>query len=190
MKQFFFLTALIASLSLNAQITKNNWLVGGDLNFTQNNFKSIRPEGTTTAENFIIRLNTNIGYFPINKLAIGLSSRFNYNIPKGRINSLTVGAGPFVRYYFLKPENLINLFSQVDYLYGSGFTEGTRNTYNNEFNIKAGTAIFFNSSVALEVSLGYQYFNSKGTSRNPSRAELINNNLILGVGLQIHLEKL
>ena len=94
-----------------------------------------------------------------------------------------------MRYYFLKPENLINLFSQVDYLYGSGFTEGTRTSYNNEFNIKAGPSIFFNSSVALEVTLGYQYLNSKGTSTNSSSGELINNNFILGVGLQIHLEK-
>jgi len=35
MKTLFFLFTIVASLSLNAQITKNNWLVGGELNFIQ-----------------------------------------------------------------------------------------------------------------------------------------------------------
>ena len=189
MKTLFFLFTIVASLSLNAQITKNNWLVGGELNFIQSNIKSTSSQGTNRFEGFSIRLNANVGYFPLNKFAIGLSSRFNYNMPKGRNNSIGGAVGPFARYYFLKPDNLINLFSQVEYLYGTGYSEGVRSSHSNDFNIKAGPSIFFNSSVALEVTLGYQYTETTFLNSGSSSSQIENNNLILGVGLQIHLEK-
>jgi outer membrane protease len=77
----------------------------------------------------------------------------------------------------------------VEYLYGTGYSEGVRSSHSNDFNIKAGPSIFFNSSVALEVTLGYQYTETTFLNSGSSSSQIENNNLILGVGLQIHLEK-
>ncbi|WP_019039447.1 outer membrane beta-barrel protein [Psychroflexus tropicus] len=179
MKHFLLLIALVASLSLNAQITKNNWLVGGSaaFSYTENDNQS-------NSNNLRLSLSPNIGYFFLDKLALG--PRPNYFLNRGNSDSGTskserIILAPFVRYYFLEAEKKINVFAEGAYnldidVFGDGDNP-------EDFEIKAGLAIFLNSSVALETSLSYINSNSKNQFVG-------NHTFLLGFGLQIHLEKL
>ena len=73
MKTLFFFIVFSLSLTLNAQITKGNWLVGGDIGFS---YSKSKPESTINSESFNIDLSPNIGYFFWDKLALG--TRVNY----------------------------------------------------------------------------------------------------------------
>ena len=64
--------------------------------------------------------------------------------------------GPFIRYYFLNQENRINLFSQINYDFGFGENGLDVKSSSNGYGIKAGTVLFFNSSVGMEFLLGYR----------------------------------
>ena len=177
MKTLFFLIVLVISLSLNAQITKGNWLVGGDASF--NNSRVLDDDGNEISRGHGIRINTNLGYFVLNNLAVGFVPNFNYGKTEGRPSSLGYGIGPFTRYYFLKSEKKINVFADANIIYSSSKTEGVSRTHNSSYRVKVGSALFFNNSVALEFAIGYHSANFS----------TITNTIELGFGFQIHLEK-
>ncbi|HTO34786.1 MAG TPA: hypothetical protein VLZ72_00990 [Flavobacterium sp.] len=81
---------------------------------------------------------------------------------------------------------MINVFSQAGYRYGINYAQGKKTSTNNAFDIKAGTVVFFNSSVALEFTAEYHIDRSKSTNNNSSHQF---NYFVLGLGFQIHLEK-
>jgi hypothetical protein len=169
---------LFFSTTLNAQILKGNWMMGGDATFSTN--KETYPELTFKTTSFGV--SPNVGYFIIDKLAIGSSARLSYviedNSTTERTNNFNYGIGPFVRYYFLKPEKTINVFSEVSYYFEK---VNQTDTKGNSIKIKAGAVYFLNSSVGLEVALNY--LNQKVNNY------MTNNAVFLGVGFQIHLEK-
>ena len=177
MKTFFFCIVFVCSLVVNAQITKGNWLVGGDATF--NNSKVLDNDGNEISRGHGIRINANFGYFLLNNFAAGLVPRFNYGNTEGRPSSSGYGIGPFTRYYFLKSEKSINVFADANIIYSSSKTEGFSRNHNSSYRIKLGTAIFFNSSVALEFAVGYHSANFS----------TVTNTIELGFGFQIHLEK-
>jgi hypothetical protein len=77
---------------------------------------------------------------------------------------------------------MINFFTQLGYGYSEGKSQSSNFTNKtNSVIVKGGTAVFFNSSVALEVSIDYS--SSKFNNNTKS------NYLTLGIGFQIHLEK-
>ena len=178
MKHFLLLIALVASLSLNAQITKNNWLVGGSaaFSYTEN-------DDQANSNNLTLSLSPNIGYFFLNKMALGLRPNYflNGSSGSGTSKSERIILAPFVRYYFLEAEKKINVFVEGAYnididVFGDGDNP-------EDFEIKAGLALFLNSSVAFETSLSYINSNSKNQFVG-------SHTFLLGFGLQIHLEKL
>jgi hypothetical protein len=179
MKHFLFLIALVASLSLNAQITKNNWLVGGSaaFSYTENDNES-------NSNNFRLSLSPNIGYFFFDKLAFGLRPNYFLNRSRsdsGSSKSERIMLAPFARYYLLEADRKINVFVEGAYnididVFGDGDNPES-------YEIKAGLAIFLNSSVAFETSLSYINSYSKNQFVG-------NHTFLLGFGLQIHLEKL
>lgn len=175
--KILFLTTFFLTITSNAQITKGNWMMGGSANF--GNYKT--TSGGSSDESTNLNLYPNIGYFVIDKLALGTSGQFNYTIPKSNENksSISYGFSPFARYYFLEKEKSINIFSEVSY-------EILRNNlYNSKvdkFKIKAGTVFFLNSSVGIEVALNYS--NQKTNTDYQNRA------IYLDVGFQIHLERI
>ena len=176
-RQFILLAGILFYSTLNAQITQGNWMMGGDATFSTN--KTAYQEFTFKSTSFSI--SPNVGYFIIDKLAVGLSARLAYviehNVNTERTDNFTYGIGPFVRYYFLEPEKTINVFSEVSYYFEKANQIDSKL---NNFKIKAGAVYFLNSSVGLEASLNY--LNQKGNN-------LTNNAVFLGVGFQIHLEK-
>jgi hypothetical protein len=169
--RFYLIATLLLGLCANAQITKGNWMMGGNAGFSSG--KTI-VNGISSEITNALFINPNIGYFFIDKLAVGTKSRLTfYNI------STNYDLGPFVRYYFLEKEKPINIFSEVNYRI-------QKNSQNDDFkaenfNIKAGGVYFLNSSVGLELALNYA---SQKTNQD---SEI--RNVFLEVGFQIHLER-
>lgn len=162
---FFFI------ITSNAQITKGNWMMGGSGSFGSFNTTSLGTNGKGT----YLNLNPNFAYFFTDKLAIGTTARLNV---LSKFSS-TIGFGPYARYYFLKTEKVVNVFSEVSYniLEGTGDGDAKFET----FNLKAGTVYFLNSSVGIEAVLNY--------SNQKSNLDYQSNEIFLSLGFQIHLER-
>lgn len=185
----FFITILFSFVLLSgqAQITKNNWLVGGAANFTSTNQKNNYSADNLGATSF--SLLPNIGYFIADKFALGISPGIAFNKTKGNnIEShvTTYKIGPFARYYFLESENNVNLFIHGGFNYGISRFKNSGSSLTKAKNISyiiaGGPVVYFNTSVGLEFTAGWNYLktiNEKSSS----------NSLLLGIGLQIHLEK-
>lgn len=162
---------LFFAMVTHAQIEKDYWMMGGSGSISnyKDTFNGISQEGT----NFSFF--PNIGYFFIDKLATGASMQVTVT----SANTGTIyGFSPFARYYFLKTDKLINIFSELSY----GFQKQTNTNSNFEkFNFKTGTVFFLNNSVGLELALNYSLSKTNLDSQNRT--------IFLGAGFQIHLEK-
>ena len=169
--KILFIATLFVAFTSNAQIDKGNWMMGGGATFSSS--KNKYEDTTSKSTGFQIR--PIIGYFVIDKLAVGTSGELSF---VSRLNNNSYGIGPFIRYYFLEKDKSINIFSEVSYEFSS-ITQIHTKVEN--FNVKAGTVFFLNSSVGLEVALNY--LNQKVNDGTQ------NNNIYLGIGFQIHLEK-
>lgn len=174
MKTLFFFLIVITSLTVNAQITKGNWMVGGTGSFYSSQFKDY----TMTNNAIGLELRPNLGYFIIDKFALGVTPLFAYNKPENGNSVISYGVGPYARYYFLKTENTVNVLAHVGYSYS-----GSNNTSNHStgMDFKAGPIVFFNNSVALEMTINYNLNNLNSSTKY--------NIFSLGFGFQIHLEK-
>lgn len=176
------LLLLIASnLSLLSftQITKNNWLVGGNGSFSSTKSES---SSISNSSRTYWRIEPHSGYFFVDKFAAGVSVLFNHeNTSIGTVSSKQTyySVGPFARYYFLPADRQVNIFSEGSYQhlvlnpgkYGS-----------NSYNLLLGSAVFFNNCVGLEFTTGYSITNN-------SKSDLKYKIIQVGIGLQIHLEK-
>ncbi len=198
---------LLYSTFFSAQITKKNWLVGGSGSISSNTDDVSFTIPSSNNELQIIRyetvgytLTTKIGYFPIDKLAFGLSFLTGgTKIESSIITGSSVGAepnstfqfaaGPFIRYYFLKVNKPYNILVEANYLLGrQDFrTYGKEKANINSFSILAGPEIFFNSSVGIEFLFGYKLYND--TYENKIYSSVQTKNLQFAIGIQIHLQK-
>lgn len=176
-------------MTANAQITKGNWLVGGDAFYSSTEYKyaANEDEGSTSDKFYEIKINPNVGYFFIDKLAGGLQVNLFFNDinPGGNTDGRNhgYGLGPFMRYYFLNQEKRINVFAQVNYSLRFGEKYQKDNAIDwSGYGLQVGTVLFFNQSVGLELSLKYTSITQKST-------EFQVNNFLVGLGFQIHLEK-
>lgn len=178
----FFLILLSASCT-NAQITRNNWMVGGNghISFQRETNSNFLVKGTE------IVISPDVGYFIIDKLAAG--ARLTYYNNRIRYNSIdsktrTIAGGPFVRYYFLNPDNRINFLSETALQFSHYFTDRASLGDDGSIELSAGPVIYFNSSVGIELLANYKiFFNS------PSEPVQNIRRFTVGIGLQIHLEK-
>lgn len=180
--KLFFIAILLCTTSANSQITKGNWMVGGSGNFTsyKSTFQSNNTEVTNTGSG--INISPNLGYFVVDNFAVGTAVGFNFSNPSGaNNNSHSYDISPFVRYYFRKSEKIINPFLQTSYGFGNSKNESGGSNKIRGYTIKGGSAIFFNSSVAIELSLNYN------SSKYNSDTKY--NDFTIGIGFQIHLEK-
>lgn len=164
-------TVLFFSIVSSAQISKGNWMMGGSGSFGNYKTKSL---GAENSGNYL-NLYPNVGYFFIDKLAFGINASLNVQT---KFNT-SYGLGPYVRYYFLEKNKSFNVFSGLNYYFQTG--NGNGDAKFETINIKAGTVFFLNSSVGLEIALNY--------SNQKSNQDYQSNNVYLGVGFQIHLEK-
>lgn len=183
------LFSLFLFMSINGQVTKNNWLVGGNINFSSSKY---RGDATVNQNRSTILIGPKIGYFILDKFATGLL--LNYQNDKTKSpgtsspsqNVSSFGIGPFLRYYFLKPGQIANIFFETSYQYGtskSNTGNGNISKYNtNNFSFSGGPVVYFNTTVGIEFTIGY--LSSKYINYNDH-----SNHILIGLGLQIHLEK-
>jgi hypothetical protein len=178
----FFLIVFTTVLTANAQITEGNWMVGGSGTF----YNSKAESNSNTSEGTGIYMFADIGYFPLDKFVVGLTPSIGYSKTKGNSDSSSgFGIGAFTRYYFLKSDKRINLFTHFEYNFFNNYSGGNKTNTSNSFIIKGGPVIYLNSSVGLELTLNYE--NSKDNSVNGTDSTFKTFNL--GIGFQIHLEK-
>lgn len=176
----FFITFTFYN-NAHSQITKGNWMIGGSASFRSSNYE--RVAGFPSKQT-LVQLSGEVGYFIIDKLPIGLKPGYDrteaYN-PHNVINTYSIG--PFARYYFLPVDRYANIFSEISYQYGITKTNQTSFANNNKnFSGVAGLAVFFNTSVALEFTLGYSvYLYNYNSGKVKS--------IIAGIGFHFHLEK-
>jgi hypothetical protein len=174
-KKILVAATLLITFASNAQIDKGNWMMGGSGRF--GNYKTTNSDESFNTTQ--IGINPNIGYFIIDKLAVGTSAQFSFtffsndsSIYKAYIIS------PFLRYYFFESDKKINIFSEVNY----EFLRISNNVQKQDnFKVKAGVVFFLNSSVGIEVALNY--------SKQKSNLDYENRGIYLDVGFQIHLER-
>jgi hypothetical protein len=183
--QLFIAFAILSFFSSNAQITKGNWMVGGTGSFSYSKTENINNPNSGTTINyspigtFTIAIEPNIGYFFINKLAAGFKLNYINGFIEGEklnINGMNLSIGTFIRYYFFKEEKMYNLFFEPSF---SRFLSNSLGNANS-LSLKSGFVIFMNNSVGFETSISYAKTSSSKFERN---------DIFLGVGFQIHLEK-
>ena len=199
MKQHsFLLLFLLLSINSIGQLEKRTWLVGGSGSFYSYNGVYNSPTNSNTTKVNNIDVKASLGYFPINKLVVGLRPSFFYN--RGHIyeNGNLVGEigsttqfliGPFVRYYFLEQEKQFNLLVDINYLMGKNSypTPTMERGAINEFSISTGAEIFFNSSCGVEFLVGYKkkYEDIKGITGYTDKKD----GFQVGIGFHLHLLK-
>jgi hypothetical protein len=193
-------TTLIALLftitltSAHAQLTKKNWLVGGDGSFYSYNENYNAPTTNFTAKYTNISIVASVGYFLVDKVTLGLRptfSSFKGEVTNGgKTNSYQLAVGPFARYYFLQADRPFNLLADISYQFGINKYLGALHEKGkfNAFSLMAGPEIFFNTTAGIEVLLGYT---QRITSIENSPGEFNSNKkgFQVSIGFQLHLEK-
>jgi hypothetical protein len=192
--KFYITISLICLFTNNAngQLTEGIWLLGGTGSFysIKNTYSSDIINQTSDVSNLSVA--PSAGYFISDKFALGLLS--TYSKSKGQVlsagggytNENRLDFGPFARYYFLNMENQYNLLTDINYQYGLyWFTprKGNRHT----FSASVGTVLFFNSSVGLELLLGY--YSLKESIDDEINTINKMNGLQMTIGFKFHLER-
>jgi len=189
MKKTLFITLIvfIISLTVQSQITKGNWMVGGSGSYIHNTTDT----EVGNVKRSVLTIMPNIGYFVKDKFVIGSTLSYNRSknyykdVQLNETNSYTknYGIGLFSRYYFLKSDKIINVFTQVYFekVFSEHNIGGVAKENGHNYGLKVGQVIFFNNSVGLEFSVDYE----KRKSSDNYNADLIK----VGLGFQIHLEK-
>jgi hypothetical protein len=157
-----------------SQIAKKSWLVGGNLAFK--NINDLSTDYST------FQVSPNIGFFLWDKFALGSRLSFfkEYSESFTQKAPTITTIGPFVRYYFLAPEKMFNIYSQTSLEYT--FIDKIRGF--NYFSVLGGPVVFLNPNVALEFNVGYT------TTTNFGRInDAVINTFQSGISLQIHINK-
>ena len=192
-------TVFLFSYSTIAQLDKKNLLIGGTGTFSSLNNKFNSTTVVSEHQRTVLTILPNVGYFVVDKLAIGLRTSLEWSKIKG-ISSNSLGTsntirfdyGLFCRYYFLDKEKQYNILTDLSYQFGSlKLTEdkGMRNT----FTAMAGAEFFLNSSVGIEFLIGYKAQKEKLTTSSSTPQFFYTdkkNGVLISIGFQFHLEKL
>jgi hypothetical protein len=191
--QLLFIISLLISFNAYPQLNKKIWLVGGNGSFQMHTQDyNLPPLEVYTYNTTKIEASSKVGYFVIDKLVFGVTPTYSYvdseSVRYGIIKNSGFSIGPFGRYYFLDKYKLFNILAEVNYQIGMqsrGLAKVTHTT--NNFSFLVGPEIFINTSVGIEILLGYKVTKAtKDGSENPD--SYIDKGFQVAVGLQIHLE--
>ena len=182
LKQFYIFSFLmILALTANSQITKGNWLFGGNINFSSNDYSS--DLGNQTTVDF--RVSGRVGYIIFDKFVAGLAPNLLFNKVDGfsTVKSTDIFLGPFARYYILPSGQRVNVFAEGEFTLGFLKGSGTERENAQRYAVAVGPVIFLNSSVGLEFSISYAYTNF--TTPGNVKTKVFQS----GIGLQFYLER-
>jgi len=180
------LPALMFTTYASSQITKGNWVLGGNASYllTHKNSESYGGQKNTI---YSLLLTPEVGYFFADKLSAGLKVSIDRQGYRTRGSTLfdrvfIYDFGPFVRYYFLPAENIVNLLVEGSYQYGLTGGQGKISSSRNIFAAAAGPVMYINSSLGLELLLHYSTYRFLGYSGS-------NRSITISAGIQAYLEK-
>jgi hypothetical protein len=97
--------------SLNAQVMKNDWLMGGGIKFASNKVAEIKTS--------MFEFSPNVGYFLANNFAGGLRASINSVKLEDEDAISSTLVSPFLRYYFLPGGNKVNFMLDGSFGFGS-----------------------------------------------------------------------
>lgn len=214
-KIILILIFVISNLPIYAQLEKKTWLLGGSGSFSStvstvtytNNVDPITLNAYfEKSKVFNLNLSPSIGYFLLDKFALGLKPTITWEKSQGvdgtngvslipNKNSRNFLIGPFFRYYFLKKEKPFNFLIESTYQFGMVRVFDNIKGNTNNLSILAGTSLYFNKTIALEFLLGYNRFfrttriESAGVEYPSYTQSILQKGLQFNIGLQFHLEK-
>ncbi|PCH49895.1 MAG: hypothetical protein COC22_06165 [Flavobacteriaceae bacterium] len=169
-KIILIVSILLFTIRVSSQITKDNWMFGGDAIIQGYKFKNSKKF------NYYAEIFPKAGYFVIDKFVVG--GEIGIFINEATLYTSFV---PFTRYYLLDVEKKVNPFIEgglglknISYKRGSGDPTLTEFMYQ----FKLGTSIFFTNSVGLNVTLNYK-----------KNSFQFDQEISVAFGFQIHLEK-
>lgn len=193
MKKLITLAFVFLTISASAQLDKGVWLVGGTGSLLASKVEYTIPAMSYaySADKLNISISPNIGYFLMDKFALGIKSSYNKDKSEvndgGYSNENRFSLGPFARYYFLEKDKQYNILSALSYQYGFYWIKPSKGN-SNTFNVAAGSAVYFNNSVGLEFLVGY--YSTKETVRIGDNNNIVKQNgMQMSIGFQIHLQK-
>jgi len=162
---------ITAVLFSNAQISQNNWMVGGSFSYNSSEVMDITTQTTL--------ISPNLGYFFVDKFAGGIKGNLSALKMEGEDVMSSSMFGPYLRYYLLKNDSDFNLHFDGSYMFGA--TKAAGETFNqNGYELALTPMVFLNKHTALEFRVSY------GSVKTEDESERTNT-FGLGVGFQIHL---
>ena len=194
---FLFIVGFTLSITTKAQLDKGTWLVGGSGSFKKYKRDFQTPTATVFYKDTRITISPSVGYFLADKFVLGLvpsytkeksfSTGFIGNASGGYGDYERIDFGAFSRYYFLKKESNYNLLMDVSYAYN--IVRNSRSKTGNGYNYKlmVGPEFFLNSSVGIEILLGYSA--NKQKTYTGFDYNVNDRGFLTSVGFQFHLEK-
>ena len=199
------LVTLLCTINSFGQLDKKTWMVAGTGSFDsyKENYTYIF---TGTGENIEIErsikeieFSPKVGYFIIDKLALGIgvsyisekseSKTISGNAGSSPSKSHSLYVGPFARYYFLNKDKPYNILAETNYQFGNLSQTDLLDSKGklSRFSFLVGPEIFFNSSVGMNLLVGYT--NSKRNMDNNSYVSNSTNGLQVAISFQIYLQK-
>jgi hypothetical protein len=182
-KIYFVLIFLSAAFGGFSQTEKGTVLLGGNINFTSTSSSFVGVNGGNSSTT-IFTLNPMIGIFPVNNLAIILSTDYttasfteNGNSSSG--HSLLIG--PLVRYYVPASQS-VKFFGGAGIEFGSG--EGQTSTV---YQFQAGPSFFISRNLALEFNVNYQWATINYSSDLSSQPTEKQSQFGISIGFMVYL---
>jgi hypothetical protein len=208
MKRFSLLTFGLIVISiglLNAQTNQGRLILGlssdiFSLGYSTSKISSDTDGTEQASKSFNVNLSPNMGYFIIDNLAIGLGLGVGfmaYNNETGDFNSssisISLSAGPFIRYYF--PFSKVLPFCELSGSYGwSNMNISGTNLDDTRYNIGSlhygggiGLAVPIGERVMADVSLGYHLLLTKFSQEDENNDTTKTGTLGLNIGFVILL---
>lgn len=161
-------------------------MVGGSGNFSYSETSQRSEFGQNSQTGYIAVLRPNVGYFLVDKIAIGAMINLTFSNPEGREDSsFGYSLGPFIRYYLLETDKMVNILTQASFSYGESHNRVGSSSWGNEYGLRAGPVIFLTQDVAMELTLEYNYSKTRFAVNSSASSSILQ----LGLGFQIHLER-
>ena len=184
----FLIFFLAVAFKSESQLSKGIWLVGGNGSYEKYHQGYNLPGLNVQNKGLVLKISPEIGLFIKSKCMVGLKNTFEWDKDRsnggGYQNTKYLFTGPFIRYYLLKEDNFLNIITEVNYQIGTMWSQARRGPINN-FSFLAGPTIFLNSSVGLELLLGYSLH--KEGYKNVYT--LSTKSIITTIGFHYYLEK-
>lgn len=175
MKKVFLIGALALFAGVNAQTQKGSWVIGGSTTLGFNSVSTKVSAGNQSSESPSVStftLTPSVGYFVIDKLAVGLDLGFvSMSSKEGdyKESASTTSVMPTATYYFKSDSKLIPyLGAGVGYasMKQTETYQGSSDSVTADglaWKAKGGVVYLINQTIGIDLGLGFNQFQNKET---------------------------